>query len=91
LSEPGATDLSAQVDFAALSLAARRAGAAVVRPATQRDFLHAMGGRERFAALRKANPRRAAEFAAAERRLTAPEEMGTLFKVMAIVSPSTGR
>jgi SAM-dependent MidA family methyltransferase len=87
LSEPGATDLSAQVDFAALSFAARRAGAAVLRPVAQRDFLHRLGLRERFAALRKANPRRSEEFAAAERRLTSPEEMGTLFKAMAILPP----
>jgi len=88
LSEPGATDLSAQVDFAAISLAARRAGAAVVRPVTQRDFLYAMGARERFAALRKANPGRAAKIDADEQRLTSPEQMGTLFKVLAIRPPA---
>jgi NADH dehydrogenase [ubiquinone] 1 alpha subcomplex assembly factor 7 len=88
LSEPGRSDLSAQVDFAALSLAARRAGASVVRPATQREFLQRMGVRERFAALRRANPARVPEFTAAERRLTSPEQMGTLFKAMAILPPA---
>jgi len=87
LSEPGASDLSSLVDFAALSLAARRAGAAVVRPATQRAFLAAMGARERFAALRKAHPARAGEFVAAEQRLMAPDQMGDLFKVLAILPP----
>jgi len=91
LSEPGATDLSAHVDFAALSFAARRAGAAVVRPSTQRDFLLRMGARERFAALRQKNPARAAEVAAAEERLLAPEQMGELFKVLAIVPPRAQR
>jgi SAM-dependent MidA family methyltransferase len=85
LSEPGATDLSAQVDFAALSLAARRAGAAVVRPATQREFLQRLGVRERFAALRKANPGQYAIFVGQEQRLTSPQQMGTLFKAMAIL------
>jgi NADH dehydrogenase [ubiquinone] 1 alpha subcomplex assembly factor 7 len=85
LSEPGATDLSAQVDFAALSLAARRAGAAVVRPATQRDFLLHLGARERFAALRKANPSQYATFVGQEQRLTSPQQMGTLFKAMVIL------
>ena len=90
LSEPGTTDLSAQVDFAALSLAARRAGAAVRRPVTQRDFLYAMGARERFERLRKANPAQYAKFIGQEQRLTAPQQMGTLFKVMAILPPREG-
>lgn len=85
LSEPGATDLSAHVDFAALSFAARRGGAAVVRPTTQRDFLLRMGARERFAALKKSHPARATELAAAEERLLGANQMGELFKVLAMV------
>ncbi len=48
---------------------------------TQRDFLGGLGIIERATALAQANPARMDEIGAALKRLTAPEEMGTLFKV----------
>ena len=89
LGEPGAADLSAHVDFAAFATAARDAGAAVHGPVTQRDFLLALGAEARLAALlRQAEPARRGILETGLRRLIDPQEMGTLFKVLALTSPS---
>jgi NADH dehydrogenase [ubiquinone] 1 alpha subcomplex assembly factor 7 len=88
LDRPGAADLSAHVDFAGLAGAARAAGAAVHGPATQRDFLLALGAEARLAALsRSANPAQRGRLQSGLRRLIDPAEMGTLFKAMAVTSP----
>jgi SAM-dependent MidA family methyltransferase len=54
----------------------------------QGDFLAALGIEERAAALAKASPDRADEIEAARHRLTAPAQMGDLFRVLALVAPS---
>lgn len=85
LDSPGECDLTAHVNFAALARAAAAEGAAVMGPVGQGAFLIAMGLLERAGALgasRDADTQ-AAIVAAAE-RLAGPEEMGTLFKAMAI-------
>jgi NADH dehydrogenase [ubiquinone] 1 alpha subcomplex assembly factor 7 len=85
LEAPGKADLTAHVDFAALALTARAAGAAVHGPVTQGDFLSALGlaaRAERLSA--KATPSQARDIAAAKTRLVAPAEMGRLFKVLAL-------
>jgi NADH dehydrogenase [ubiquinone] 1 alpha subcomplex assembly factor 7 len=88
LDQPGTADLSAHVDFAALSDAARTAGAAVYGPATQREFLLALGAEARLAALsRNADPAQAGRLQSGLRRLIDSAEMGTLFKAMAVTSP----
>ena len=84
LEEPGARDLTTHVDFAALADAARGGGAVVDAIATQGDWLRAHGIEERAAALKQAWPDRAAELDDAVRRLTVPEEMGALFKVLSL-------
>ena len=84
---PGSRDLTAHVDFAALAAAARQAGARVSGPVPQGDWLDAMGLSVRAAALARAAPARTEEIAAARERLTAPEQMGRLFKVLALTAP----
>ena len=83
----GEQDLSAHVDFATLSAAAALAGAAVSGPVGQGAWLSRLGIEARAAALTKASPTRAAEIGAALERLTQPDAMGTLFRVMALRAP----
>ena len=88
LAEPGTADITAHVDFAALSRAATESGAAVHGPVPQGAFLENLGIATRAAALRAGTtPEQAREVAAAHRRLIDPAEMGTLFKVIAVTSP----
>lgn len=82
LEAPGEVDLSAHVDFEALGHAATRAGLAVTPLATQRDFLGRLGIVERASMLARANPGHLDALSAALKRLTHPDEMGTLFKVL---------
>ncbi|HEU0216938.1 MAG TPA: SAM-dependent methyltransferase [Stellaceae bacterium] len=88
LEAPGMADLSAHVDFAAFAAAARSGGAAVYGPVSQGDFLTALGGELRLAALlRHAAPGQLAALETGLRRLIDPAEMGTLFKALAMASP----
>ena len=84
---PGERDLTAHVDFHALAAAARAVGARICGPAPQGAWLNAMGIKLRAASLAKAAPERGAEIAAARARLTGADQMGRLFKVMALVAP----
>ncbi|WP_423793833.1 class I SAM-dependent methyltransferase [Methylobacterium indicum] len=91
LAAPGETDLTAQVDFAALARAAAGEGAVVHGPVTQADFLLSLGlaqRAERLAA--RANPAQAAAVRAGAERLTdrATRGMGHLFKVMGLAGPN---
>lgn len=86
LEAPGEADLTAHVDFAALARAAREAGAAAHGPVPQGLFLSRLGIAERAARLaRDATTLQAHDIEAAQRRLIAAEEMGTLFKALAVV------
>jgi len=85
--DPGARDLTAHVDFIQLADAAREAGCTPSPVVEQGAFLLRLGIGARAAALAKARPDRQAELAAALRRLTQADEMGRLFKVMAVVHP----
>jgi len=87
IAAPGTADLTAHVDFAAARRHAEAAGAAVWGPVRQGAFLTRLGLRHRAAALARANPGRAAEFADAAERLSAPSRMGALFKVLALSQP----
>lgn len=87
LASPGEQDLTAHVDFEALATAARSAGAAVTPVVSQAEWLNRLGIGARAAALADSNPERADELAAAVQRLTGRDEMGELFKVIAIHSP----
>ncbi len=86
LATPGEADLTAHVDFAALTRVAEQAGATVHGPIAQGLFLTRLGLVERGAVLKKrADDRQAALIDAALARFTAPEStMATLFKVMAV-------
>ncbi len=84
LAEPGAADLAAHVDFAALAGAAAGAGARAWGPVTQGVFLTALGIEQRSAQLMQAAPDQAPIVRSACRRLIDPAEMGTLFKVLAL-------
>ena len=86
LDNPGEQDLTSHVDFEAVAAAARDAGAAVTPLVAQGEWLGRLGIRARAGALGKANPNKAAEIQAALDRLTAPDQMGELFKVIAIHS-----
>lgn len=89
LSEPGTADLAAHVDFGALARAAREAGAAVHGPIAQNLLLERLGIKLRAAALeRSATPAQATDIRAATERLLHLEQMGTLFKALAIAAPS---
>ena len=85
LDEPGAADLSAQVDFTMIARAAREAGAQSHGPVVQGDFLRALGIETRAAALRRnATPDQRSAIDAALERLIDPAKMGVLFKALAI-------
>lgn len=84
LAAPGEADLTAHVDFAAL--AARCKNTAYK---TQGQLLNALGLQQRAEILAKRLTGEAAlSHRAATRRLTAPEEMGKLFKALAVLPPA---
>ncbi|WP_181706728.1 class I SAM-dependent methyltransferase [Chthonobacter rhizosphaerae] len=88
LERPGEVDVTVQVDFQALAAAARSEGAAVHGPVGQGDFLLALGLLERAGQLGadKDDTARAA-LVAAVNRLASPDQMGTLFKAIAVTRP----
>jgi len=91
LGAPGEADLTTHVDFSALARAAASEGARVHGPVDQRDFLQALGLRERAERLSAgATPQQAVRIAAAVTRLTDPARrgMGSLFKAMAVSDPA---
>ena len=87
LKSPGEQDLTAHVDFEAVARTAIEAGATVTPIVSQGEWLLRIGIEARAEMLSSANPERAVEIEAALRRLAAPDEMGTLFKAVAIHSP----
>ncbi len=87
LDKPGEQDLTAHVDFEAVGRAATSAGAVITPVVAQGEWLLRLGIEARTQALSRANPERADDIRAALRRLTGPQQMGRLFKVMAAHSP----
>ncbi len=83
---PGASDLTAHVDFHTLANIARTRMLAVHGPTEQGQWLKALGIDQRAAALVAASPKQADAIRAAHHRLTDPEEMGCLFQVMAVAA-----
>jgi len=88
LADPGASDLSAHVDFTALGEAARHGGAQVCGPRPQGEFLDELGVAARTRRLIQANPSEAENLTNALARLTAPDQMGNLFQAMALLPSS---
>ena len=84
LKHPGEADLTVHADFPAVATSARLAGAAASEILTQGDLLRRLGIEARAATLAKANPDRVGREL---HRLTAPDQMGVLFKALAIHSP----
>ncbi|QFS81925.1 hypothetical protein FIU97_03965 [Roseivivax sp. THAF40] len=88
LDRPGSADLTAHVDFAALGQAASPAQVSAIVP--QGIFLERLGITSRAQILaRKLSGAALESHIAAHRRLTHPDEMGSLFKVMGIVERGT--
>ena len=87
LANPGEQDLTSHVDFEAVANAARDAGAEATPIVTQGQWLSRLGIESRAPALANANPDRADEIRSAMERLCAPDQMGELFKVVAIHAP----
>ncbi len=82
LDRPGETDLSAHVDFSALAAAT---GMPTFGPVGQGDFLRRLGALPRAEALKaRASETEKRAIDAALARLIAPDQMGTLFRVMAV-------
>jgi len=91
LASPGEQDLTAHVDFEVVARSAKDAGASVSELTSQGRWLRALGIEARGAALSQGNPQRAADIGAALDRLTAADQMGEMFKVIAIHSPAWPR
>jgi NADH dehydrogenase [ubiquinone] 1 alpha subcomplex assembly factor 7 len=88
LASPGSADLSAHVDFAAFTQAARMAGANAHGPVSQGQFLDLLGASARLDALLQrttADQRQRLESGVV--RLLDPAQMGDLFKAVALTSP----
>jgi len=90
LRNPGQADVTAHVDFQALTHAAEDMGAAVHGPVSQAEFLKRLGIETRAARLMaKASPEVAEDIAVALKRLIGGGRggMGSMFKVLAISGP----
>jgi SAM-dependent MidA family methyltransferase len=79
LAAPGEADLTAHVDFAAIARTVHTQG-----PVKQNAFLTALGLYQRSDILAQKHPHKADNLRLAVQRLTAPEAMGSLFKVLAV-------
>jgi NADH dehydrogenase [ubiquinone] 1 alpha subcomplex assembly factor 7 len=89
LEDPGSADLTAHVDFAALARAARAAGATAYGPVPQGELLATLGLPQRTDRLARGSaPAQAQALIASARRLIEPDQMGRLFKALAICSPA---
>mgnify|MGYP000098691728 CR=1 FL=1 len=85
---PGEADLTAHVDFARVAHLAANAQLAVHGPITQAQFLRGLGLELRADALARANPKHADRLQRELHRLTSPDQMGELFKVICLSSPN---
>ena len=88
LDQPGEQDLTSHVDFQRVMEVALAAGCAVSGPAEQGAWLEELGITVRAAALAGRTPQRMAEIEGARARLCRPDQMGALFKVLALHAPA---
>ena len=86
--EPGARDLTAHVDFAALANAACAGGVVPSPIVEQGAFLMRLGIGARAEALARRNPGAKDMLVEGMKRLTDPDAMGRLFKVVAMRHPA---
>jgi NADH dehydrogenase [ubiquinone] 1 alpha subcomplex assembly factor 7 len=89
LAAPGEADITAHVDFERLAAAGRQAGAVISGPVTQAAFLKTLGIDARAKTLKAASPAEKSAIDSQVERLTAFDEMGTLFKVLGLSSRNT--
>jgi NADH dehydrogenase [ubiquinone] 1 alpha subcomplex assembly factor 7 len=87
LETPGEADLTQWADFPTVLEAAVRGGADVTGCLGQGDFLKRLGIEHRAEALKRGRPEAAPVIDRQLNRLTAEDQMGTLFKAAAIFSP----
>lgn len=88
LEAPGKADLTAHVDFGACLQRGTAGGLAAFGPTAQGDFLEALGAHARAETLKNAaTPAQRPGIDSALHRLTAPDQMGTLFKAICLQSP----
>ncbi|MDC1382507.1 SAM-dependent methyltransferase [Candidatus Puniceispirillum sp.] len=89
--QPGNADVSHWVDFSALSQTIKEAGARLIGPVTQSEFLQEIGIIQRAETLAKLadNKTRRSLFAAVD-RLISNQQMGSAFKVALLLPPGTG-
>ncbi len=85
--EPGEHDLSAHVNFGELAKLGEMREMQIGGPVSQGEWLRALGIDMRAQALAANAPDQAESIMAARNRLVEPEQMGELFKVMAITAP----
>jgi SAM-dependent MidA family methyltransferase len=91
LKNPGQADVTAHVDFQALTRAADDLGARVHGPVSQGDFLKRLGIETRAVTLMaKTTPEVSADISSALKRLTDSGRggMGSMFKVLAVTEPN---
>lgn len=85
LDDPGAADLTAHVSFKALAEVATGQKLRAFGPTSQGEFLTRIGAELRAQQLMKqATPDQSAQIISGLQRIIAPEQMGMLFKVMAV-------
>ncbi|MEM9472366.1 MAG: class I SAM-dependent methyltransferase [Pseudomonadota bacterium] len=88
LAQPGAADITSHVDFEALSEAVAADGGKPYGPVMQGDFLIRMGLKEREEMLRaRADARQRIRLSKGAQRLVSGNQMGQLFKVLAVTHP----
>jgi NADH dehydrogenase [ubiquinone] 1 alpha subcomplex assembly factor 7 len=84
---PGTADLTAHVDFASLAQVAKARGARWLGTVSQGDWLRALGIEARSEALGRSAPQHREALDSAMHRLIEADQMGELFKVMALAAP----
>ena len=89
LSTPGEADLTQWADFPVVLEAAVRSGADVTGCRGQGDFLRALGVETRAQRLIQSRPDAAPVIERQLHRLTAPDQMGDLFKVACVFAPKS--
>ena len=89
LATPGQADLTQWADFPAVLAAARAGGVSTAPLLSQAEFLTRLGLHVRADRLKASQPGAAALIDRQVQRLTAPDQMGTLFKVAALYAPDT--
>ncbi len=88
LSHLGQSDLTCHVNFNRIKEISLSQGLKVLGPLPQGRFLKNLGLETRIGMLKHKNPFDKAALEAAAQRLSHPQQMGTLFKAMAVFSPS---